>query len=103
MTRMAFKMELYPGTKDEYKYRHDRLWPEVGALLKKAGIEEYTIFFDEQTCTLFAVLKIFEPAVMAELRKQPVMLKWWASMKDILKSDGERPQSIPLQELFYLE
>jgi L-rhamnose mutarotase len=35
MQRVAFKMQLYPGFQDEYRRRHDALWPELQQLLRK--------------------------------------------------------------------
>jgi type IV secretory pathway component VirB8 len=31
--RVAFKMQLFAGKKEEYKKRHDEIWPELVALL----------------------------------------------------------------------
>jgi len=55
MTRYAFTMRLKPGAVEEYKRRHDEIWPELSAVLRAAGISDYSIFLDEQTLTLFAV------------------------------------------------
>ncbi|HVF96868.1 MAG TPA: L-rhamnose mutarotase, partial [Flavisolibacter sp.] len=46
--RVAFKMKLFPGFEAEYKKRHDEIWPELTALLKEAGISDYSIFLDEE-------------------------------------------------------
>ena len=40
MEKIAFKMRLNPGQKEEYKRRHDEIWPELIALLKEAGISD---------------------------------------------------------------
>ena len=34
------------------------IWPELKTLLKETGIEDYSIFLDEETNILFGVLKI---------------------------------------------
>jgi L-rhamnose mutarotase len=47
MKRVAFKMKLKPGFRDEYKKCHDALWPELKALIKAQGISDYSLFFDE--------------------------------------------------------
>ena len=47
--RIGFKMKLCPGMLEEYRKRHDGLWPELYKLLKDSGISEYSIFFDEET------------------------------------------------------
>jgi len=56
--RVAFKMTLKEGFAEEYKKRHDEIWPELSILLKTSGIYDYSIFLDEETNTLFAVHKI---------------------------------------------
>jgi L-rhamnose mutarotase len=35
MERVAFKMKLFKGFEEEYKKRHDVLWPELETLLKE--------------------------------------------------------------------
>ena len=104
MHRLAFKMKLHTGQTAEYKRRHNQLWPELEQLLKQTGIEDYSIFLDEETNYLFAVLKINHPEAMNNLPNHPVMKKWWAYMKDIMDSNPDNsPVSIPLKEVFYLK
>jgi L-rhamnose mutarotase len=103
MARVAFKMKLFPGFEEEYKKRHEELWPELEALLKKTGISEYSIFLDDQTNTLFGVLKATDPSALNNLPSNAVMQKWWAYMKDIMESNPDNsPVSIPLKEVFYM-
>lgn len=103
MTRLAFKMKLYPGFENEYKKRHEELWPELKQLLKSAGIGEYSIFLDSETNILFGVLQAKDQEALANLPKEPIMQKWWAYMKDIMESNSDNsPVSIPLKEVFYL-
>jgi L-rhamnose mutarotase len=104
MKKLAFKMKLHPGKEEEYKRRHDQLWPELEQLLKQTGIEDYSIFLDEETNYLFGVLKINNFEAMADLPNQPIMKKWWVYMKDIMDSNPDNsPVSVPLKEVFYLE
>ena len=56
----AFRMKLKPDTVEEYKRRHDEIWPELAQLLREAGIYDYSIFLDEEDMHLFAVLKLKE-------------------------------------------
>jgi L-rhamnose mutarotase len=103
MERVAFKMKLFAGKEEEYKKRHDALWPELETLLKVTGVEDYSIFLDEETNILFGVLKIEKKIKLDELPNHPVMKKWWAYMKDIMESNPDNsPVSIPLKEVFYL-
>ncbi|MBL7862820.1 MAG: L-rhamnose mutarotase [Cyclobacteriaceae bacterium] len=104
MQRLAFKMKLHEGMEEEYKRRHDQLWPELKQLLKQTGIEDYSIFLDKETNYLFGVFKIDNPKAIEDLPKNPVMKKWWEYMKDIMDANPDNsPVSTPLTEVFYLE
>jgi L-rhamnose mutarotase len=103
MQRVAFKMKLFDGCEDEYKKRHDAIWPDLKILLKETGVQDYSIFLDAETNTLFGVLKIENALKLEELPNHPVMKKWWAYMKDIMESNPDNsPVSVPLKEIFYL-
>ena len=103
MHRLAFKMKLFKGNEDEYRKRHDAIWPELKDLLKDTGVSDYSIFLDVETNYLFGVLKIENPLKLDELPHHPVIKKWWAYMKDIMESNSDdSPVSIPLKEVFYL-
>lgn len=102
--RIAFKMYLNEGQKEEYKKRHDELWSELKTLLKDSGISEYSIFLDEETNTLFAFHKIRDRVGAQDLGNTEVVQKWWAYMKDIMKTNEDNsPISVMMEEVFYLE
>jgi len=103
MQRVAFKMKLFKGREDEYKKRHDAIWPELETLLKKTGVKDYSIFLDEETNILFGYLTIDDKTKLDELPRHPVMKKWWAYMKDIMETNEDNsPVNINLKEVFYL-
>ncbi len=103
MSRIAFKMKLFKGYAAEYKKRHDEIWPELITLLKKNGINDYSIFLDEETNILFGVLKTDDPRLLDKLPLESVMQKWWSYMKDIMETNEDNsPVSVPLKEVFYL-
>ena len=103
MKKVAFKMQLHPEQATEYKRRHDEIWDELVTLLKGIGIEDYSIFLDEETYALFGVLKIENPARLDELPLHPIMQKWWKYMGDIMAANPDNsPVSVPLKEVFYL-
>jgi L-rhamnose mutarotase len=104
MSTRAFRMKLKPGAVDEYRRRHDALWPDLAQALRDAGIHDYSIFLDEQTLDLFAVLKLHEGDTSAELPAQPVMWRWWDYMADLMETEpGNRPREWPLTPMFHLE
>jgi len=104
MTRNSFKMKLKPGFEAEYKKRHDEIWPELQALLSDSGIQDYSIFLDEETLTLFAVQKLKEGFDEDYLPNHPIVKKWWAYMADIMDTNPDNsPVVISLKEVFHLD
>jgi len=103
MKRVAFKMYLKEGKKEEYRRRHRELWPGVAELLKKAGVAEYSIFLDEQSSVLFAVQTISSGEGSQSLGNNSIIREWWDYMSDIMEvNDDHSPVSVELEELFYL-
>jgi L-rhamnose mutarotase len=103
MKRVAFKMKLKPGFRQEYIRRHSEVWPEVAALIKRSGISDYAIFLDEETNILFGVQKVSGDVSSQELGAEEIQQKWWGYMSDIMEVNPDSsPISIPLEEVFYL-
>jgi L-rhamnose mutarotase len=103
MHQIAVKMKLLKGFEEEYYSRHNQIWPELKELLKKTGINDYSIFSDTETNSLFSVLEIEDPALLNGLSEQPVMQRWWKYMEDIMETNEDHsPVQVPLKKVFYL-
>ncbi|WP_293861458.1 L-rhamnose mutarotase [uncultured Alsobacter sp.] len=103
MQRHAFKMQLDPGRRDEYRRRHDEIWPELVHLLRQAGISNYSIWLDEETHVLFGYLERRDDHGMDALPDHPVMKRWWQHMKDVMRTNPDgSPVAEPLLPVFYL-
>jgi L-rhamnose mutarotase len=97
-------MYLNEGQKEEYKKRHNALWPELHKLLKDAGVSEYSIFLDEETSLLFAFQKVSGEGGSQDLGQTEIVKKWWKFMADIMKTNPDNsPVSVALEEVFYME
>ncbi|MBC8026691.1 MAG: L-rhamnose mutarotase [Steroidobacteraceae bacterium] len=104
MKNHAFRMKLKPGVVVEYKKRHDQIWPELAQLLTDSGIHDYSIFLDEETLHLYAVLKLRDDNRRATLPQHPLMKRWWDHMKDLMHTDADgRPVEWPLVPMFHLD
>lgn len=44
MERVCFTFHIKPGTEDEYKRRHDEIWPELVAAIRTSGFKNYSLF-----------------------------------------------------------
>lgn len=104
MKRNAFKMKLKPGFEAEYKYRHDKIWPELCTLLSESGIADYSIYLDEETLILFAFQRLADDFDPEAIPRHPLVKKWWAYMADIMETHPDHsPVSLPLQEVFHMD
>lgn len=104
MKREAFKMYLKSGFESEYEKRHNDIWPDLQKLLKDNGVYDYSIFWDKDTNTLFAVQKTTGDGNSQDLGENPIVQKWWAYMADIMETNPDNsPVSIPLKEVFYMD
>jgi L-rhamnose mutarotase len=100
----AWKAVLKEGMRDEYIRRHDEIWPEMIAVLKEAGIENYSIWnagdelFGYYECTRGSA---FAAKTQAE---SPVVARWNEYMKDVMTMvfDPETGAQLKMTEVFYL-
>ena len=104
MKRHAFAMRLKAGCEQEYKKRHDAIWPELKAELRTAGVSGYSIYLDRKTNTLFAYQYLAEDASDGELPKKEIVQKWWRMMADIMETNPDTsPASDDLIEMFHMD
>ena len=95
-------MKLKPGFEEEYKLRHDKIWPELAKELTKAGVSDYSIFLDEETNILFAVQKLTDDNTSDNLPKTDIVKKWWKYMSDIMEVNPDNsPVVTELKEVFH--
>ncbi|MGQ0567531.1 MAG: L-rhamnose mutarotase [Gemmobacter sp.] len=103
MQKHVFRMRLNPGMEEEYRRRHDAIWPELVDLLHDAGISDYSIHLDRETGLLFGMLTRTDDHRMADLGQSPVMRRWWAHMADIMEvAPDHTPVAVPLVPVFHM-
>jgi L-rhamnose mutarotase len=101
--KVAFTMRLHPGKAEEYRRRHDAIFPELVSLLREAGVSDYSIHLDPDSNILFGVLWRRKDHGMDALRDHPVMRRWWAFMADIMDTNADNePVVKSLIPMFHL-
>lgn len=105
MDRLAWRGRIKPGCKAEYIRRHNELWPEMTALLRQAGICNYTIFCSGDE--LFGYYECKNGIAFAEQTQaqSPIVDRWNKYMADILdlEMDPETGAQPKLEPVFRLE
>lgn len=104
MIRNGFRMKLKPGCIEEYKKRHDEIWPELAQAHSDAGIFDYSIYFDEETLTLFAFQKLTDDNTANSLENLSIVRKWWDFNADLMEVEpGNKPVVSCLREVFHMD
>ena len=104
MEQIGFLMRLKPGQEREYRRRHEQIWPELQAALTQAGISDYSIFLDETTLYLFAVLRLRPDHTRDSLASLPIMQGWWDFMADLMEVDEtHKPAERALTRVFHMD
>jgi L-rhamnose mutarotase len=100
MGHYAWVLEVRPGYEEEYKKRHDEIWPDLVADISAAGIRNYNIF--RHGLTLFGYFETdnLEKAI-ADLGQSEANRRWGESMAPIMKIEIDEsigfPFLLPLQ------
>jgi L-rhamnose mutarotase len=103
MPRIAFTMRLFPGQEAEYERRHRPIWPELAAVLRAHGVEDYAIYLDDSTGILFGHAVVRSLDEWDSIAKEEVCQRWWRHMKPLMAThDDGSPVSTPLREVFRL-
>ena len=92
------------GMEEEYRRRHDALWPEMKEMIHQYGGKNYSIFLDRETLTLFGYIEIESEEKWSRSAETAICQKWWAYMADIMDTNPDNsPVSIDLVPVFHLD
>ena len=102
--RIAFKMKLFEGSLEEYKKRHNPIWPELEKVLKDHGIISYSIYLDKDTNDLFGYAEIEDQKKWDDVANTDICKKWWDYMAPLMEvNEDKSPVSKDLLEVFHIE
>lgn len=88
MASYAWVLEVRPGYEEEYKKRHDEIWPEMLEALKAAGISNYNIF--RYGLTLFGYFETDDlEKTKKSLANSEVDKRWGEWMGPIMKIETD--------------
>ncbi len=104
MERYAWKGEVLPGKMEEYRRRHDAIWPEMKELFRNAGIRNYSIWaVGNELFGYYECDSVQEATYIQAL--SPVSKRWKEYMRDVivLKRDPSTGAQPKLQQVFLFE
>ena len=99
MIRKSFRMTLKDGKIDEYKKKHDEVWPEISKALTNAGVTNYSIYFDKKDNTLIEYMELKDDHTFDKLEDLDILKKWNVYMKNLLVTKSEQDATPIVEEL----
>ncbi|NOX31696.1 MAG: L-rhamnose mutarotase [Actinobacteria bacterium] len=106
MTRVAFTLKIRDDLIDEYRRRHQEVWPEMKAALRRHGWRNYSLFLHTDG-TLFGYLET--PSSLTEaldgMSDEEVNARWQEAMAPFFSGDGQHADRMmeELVEVFHLD
>ncbi len=100
--RVSFKLAVRPGFEEEYRRRHQAVYPDLLQAFREVGVATYSIFMDGTT--LFAYMEVDDfDGAMRTLDRHPANIRWQAFMSDILMADEHGRTMQVLPEVFHFQ
>jgi L-rhamnose mutarotase len=84
MKAVGQALKLRTGCYDEYKKRHDELWPELADVMRSHGVNMAIYRFED---TLFIYGTAPSEEAWEEIAAHPVTPQWNADMAEVLETD----------------
>ena len=106
MTRVAFVLRVLPHLIDDYRAKHQHVWPEMLAALRRTGWHNYSLFLRDDG-TLFGYFETpgtFEQALQG-MAGQAVNERWQQLMAPYFEGPGAAADTMmeQLEEVFHLD
>ena len=102
MARVAWTARIRPERIEEYERAHANVWPEVLALIKEAGVHDYSIF--RHGTRLFGYYECDDPeTAKAEMAVGERDAGWSAAMADLFEPEVAERGADEMLEIFRLD
>src|SRR5687767_12914801 len=87
MKAIGLALKLRPRCYDEYKKRHDELWPELANALSTLAISMVIYHYDD---TLFIYETAPSPEAFEKMQTHPMTPRWNKYMADVLQTNERK-------------
>ena len=76
--------EIYPDKADEYKKRHDEIWPELVEAIQDAGLKNYSLFRRGTQVTAYVECHPDIETAFGKIGDTEVNAKWSEWFEDVI-------------------
>jgi len=105
MERVCFLLKVKTDRLDEYKRRHESVWPEMREALRETGWRNYSLFLRADGLLVGYLETDDFPAALQGMALRDVNERWQREMAPFFEAlDGRRPDEgmLRLEEIFHL-
>jgi L-rhamnose mutarotase len=107
MKRVGFQLKVKQELIEEYKKRHQAVWPEMQEALRRAGWHNYSLFMRPDGI-LFGYVEVDESFAQAQanMEQEEVNLRWQTYMDGFFEiAPGLRADQamLEIEEVFHLD
>ena len=106
MQRVCFLLKVRTDRLEEYRRRHEAVWPDMLAALRETGWHNYSLFLrDDGLLVGYLETDDFD-AARAAMENTEVNARWQAEMAPFFEDlEGQRPDEglLRLDEAFHLD
>ena len=106
MKRVCFCLQVKKHRLEEYKQRHESVWPEMLDALRESGWHNYSLFLRPDGLLIGYVETPDFARALALMAETDVNRRWQTQMKDFFESPtglAADEQMQPIPEVFHLD
>lgn len=104
MERFCFTFAIKPGSEEEYKRRHDEIWPEMVEALRESGIHNYTLFRRGLEVIAYAECDPDARTAFGKMQATEVDARWSKWFEDVIgRRFDERGEPMTAEEVWHLD
>ncbi len=106
MERACFQLRVRPERMDEYRERHEAVWPDMLDALRRSGWHNYSLFLRDDGLLIGYVECEDFAAVQAAMSATDVNARWQSEMAAFFVGEEGRPVDGALRrldEVFHLD
>jgi len=104
MERVCFTFELYEGAEEEYKRRHDEIWPELATAIQESGLKNYSLFRRGTQVIAYVEAHPDAATAFAKIAQSEYNGKWSDWFKDLIVNQAsDTGKQLSFTEVWHLE
>jgi L-rhamnose mutarotase len=106
MKRVCFTLRVRPEMLDEYRQRHNSVWPEMLEALRETGWTNYSLFLSPDGLLIGYLETLDFEKSLAGMAAREVNQRWQTSMAPFFLNGDQKAadeQMTPLEEVFHVD